>query len=256
MNLSSDEYINHHLTHWQWHVPHHSEFWTFNLDTLSMSIFLGCLFLGLFCWVAKKASVRKPGAWQIVLEMLMGFIDKTVKECGSKESFFVGPLAMTIFVWVLLMNAMDLLPVDLVPALLGLAHIHHYKAVPTTDPSLTFALSLTVFALIIFYNLKSKGLFGLLKEMFTQPFGWFLFPVNIIFRLIEEFAKPFSLSLRLFGNLFAGELIFLLIALLQPYLQWIPGGVWVIFHILIITLQAFIFMMLTIVYLGMAQEKH
>jgi F-type H+-transporting ATPase subunit a len=151
---------------------------------------------------------------------------------------------------------MDLLPVDLLPRIMGLFGVHNFKTVPTADLSMTFAMSLSVFFLIIYYNIKIKG-FGLLKELFTQPFGKWLFPLNILFRIIEELTRPISLSLRLFGNMFAGELIFILIAALLPWwIQWIPGGIWAIFHILIITIQAFIFMMLTIIYLSMAHESH
>jgi F-type H+-transporting ATPase subunit a len=154
------------------------------------------------------------------------------------------------------MNFMDLLPVDLIPTLLSLTGVEHFRAVPTADVNLTFGLSLSVFFLLIYYNFKAKGAIGLGHEVLTKPFGAKLFPLNIAFRLLEECVKPLSLSLRLFGNLFAGELIFILIALLPWYIQWPLGGVWAIFHILIITLQAFIFMMLTIVYLSMATETH
>ena len=153
------------------------------------------------------------------------------------------------------MNAMDLLPVDLLSRIMSLLGYHNFRSVATADLSTTFALSLSVFALIIFYNIKIKG-FGLLSEVFTKPFGKWLFPINVLFRVIEELTRPVSLSLRLFGNMFAGELIFILIGLLPWYIQWTLGGVWGIFHILIILLQAFIFMMLTIVYLSMAQETH
>jgi F-type H+-transporting ATPase subunit a len=164
---------------------------------------------------------------------------------------------MTIFFWVFLMNFMDLLPVDLLPRFLGLFGIKHYRAVPTADINLPIALALTVFILIIYYNFKAKGPKKLLIEILSKPFGWYLMPVNVFFRLVEEIAKPLSLSLRLFGNMFAGELIFVLVAALIPFwFQWFPGGIWAIFHILIITIQAFIFMMLTIVYLSMAQESH
>tara|TARA_R110000868_G_C10503320_1_gene731371 strand:- start:94 stop:555 length:462 start_codon:yes stop_codon:yes gene_type:complete len=153
------------------------------------------------------------------------------------------------------MNAMDLLPVDLLPRLLSSVGVEHFKSVPTADPNATFAMSISVFLLIIFFNIKVKR-HHLLKEMLTVPFGPWLFPVNLAFRLIEECVKPLSLALRLFGNMFAGELIFILIAILPWWIQWGPGGIWAIFHILIITLQAFLFMMLTIIYLSMAHDSH
>jgi F-type H+-transporting ATPase subunit a len=165
-------------------------------------------------------------------------------------------LSMTIFMWVFLMNAMDLLPVDLLPRILDLFGVHNLKVVPTTDLNLTFGLSLSVLFLIIFYSFKIKGAKGFTQELLTSPFGKWLFPFNIAFNCIEILARPISLALRLFGNMYAGELIFILIAVLPWWSQWILGVPWAIFHILIITLQAFIFMMLTIVYLSLAHESH
>jgi len=197
-----------------------------------------------------------PGKVQNFVEILIEFVDKTVRESFHGRSMLIAPLALTIFVWIFLMNFMDLLPVDLLPAILSLFGVHYFRSVPTADPNATFGMSLSVFFLIIYYNLKIKGIGGLGKEMLTLPFGARLFPVNILFRLLEECVRPVSLSLRLFGNLFAGELIFILVALLPWWIQWTFGGVWAIFHILIILIQAFIFMMLTIVYLSMAHESH
>jgi F-type H+-transporting ATPase subunit a len=154
------------------------------------------------------------------------------------------------------MNAMDLLPVDFVPDVAGAFGLHHFRAVATADPNITFGMSITVFFLILFYNFKGKGGFGFGKEILTKPFGWKLFPLNVLFRVLEDGVKPLSLSLRLYGNLFAGELIFILIALLPWWTQWPLGAAWAIFHILIIVVQAFIFMMLTIVYLSMAYHHH
>lgn len=257
-DLTPAKYIEHHLHHWHYKLPFgHSSFWTLNVDTLLVSAVLGVLFLGLFYFVARRATVGVPRGWQNFVELLVEFVDKTVKESFHGESKLIGPLALTIFIWVFLMNFMDLIPVDLLPRIMSDGfNVGYFKAVPTADPMLTFALSITVFFLIVFYNLKSKGLFGLIKEMLSKPFGWYLFPINIAFRLLEELVKPLSLALRLFGNMFAGELIFILIAVMPWWIQWAPGGIWAIFHILIITIQAFIFMMLTIVYLSMAQEKH
>ncbi len=260
--LTSSEYIEHHLHHLQYSFSTHSfgpstGFWTINVDTLVISIILGVLFIGFFHWAARRARLENPGKFQNFCELAIEKIDELVVESfGGKAHRLVGPLAITIFTWVFLMNFMDLLPVDAVPRVAGLMGAEHFKAVPTADPNMTFAMSISVFILLIWFNIKAKGA-GLLTEICSKPFGWWLLPVNIFFRFIEEFTKPVSLALRLYGNLFAGELVFILIAALIPwYFQWFPGGLWAIFHILIITVQAFIFMMLTIVYLSLAQETH
>ncbi|MCF6764511.1 F0F1 ATP synthase subunit A [Thiotrichales bacterium 19S3-7] len=261
-DLTSSGYVKHHLHAWQIHFGDNtSAFWTIDLDTMIVSILLGVLFLGAFYLVARKATSDVPGRFQNFVEMICEWIDNTVAESYHRPRGFVTPLAITIFVWVLLMNFMDLIPVDLVPWLISRIggipyHEAYFKIVPTANPSLTFALSISVFILVIFYNLKAKGIFGLTKEMLTSPFGPWLFPLNVAFRLIDELVKPLSLSLRLFGNLFAGELIFILIALLPWWIQWSLGGLWAIFHILVIVIQAFVFMMLTVVYLAMAQDEH
>ncbi len=257
--MSSSDYIQHHLLHFQMGVNgmQAGGFWTLNLDTLFVSFFLGVLFVGSFYFAARFASVDHPGKFQNFVESILDYIDGLVNESFHVKNKLIGPLAITIFVWIFMMNLMDLLPVDLVPRGLGTLGVEHFKIVPTADPSMTFALSITVFMLIIYYNFKAKGPKKLLIEILSRPFGWYLIPVNIFFRLVEEIAKPLSLALRLFGNLFAGELVFVLIAALLPWwFQWVPGGIWAIFHILVITIQAFIFMMLTIVYLALAQETH
>jgi F-type H+-transporting ATPase subunit a len=258
------QYIAHHLEHltlnvktgqWGGDLP---GFWVLNVDSLVVSILLGCAFLFLFRFIAVRMTTGTPGKLQNFVESIIEFVDTLVKESFHGKSTLIAPLSLTIFMWVFLMNFMDLLPVDLIPRLVGLGTgAEYFKTVPTADPNITFGLSIGVFFLIVFYNLKVKGPFGVLKETLTFPFGPWLFPINIMFRIVEECVKPFSLSLRLFGNMFAGELIFVLIAALLPWWsQWLPGGIWAIFHILIITIQAFIFMMLTIVYLTMAQEQH
>lgn len=258
--LSTGEYVQHHLEHLMLNLHNYTftnnGFWTLNVDTLAVSIILGVMFLGFFYCLSRKVSVENPSKLQNFVEMAVESVDNTVKESFHNPDRMIGPLSMTIFIWVFLMNFMDLLPVDLIPWILSWFGVQHFKVVPTSDPMMTFALSITVFALIIIYNFKSKGVFGLGKEVLTAPFGAWLFPVNIVFRFLEECVKPLSLALRLFGNLFAGELIFILIALMPWWIQWTLGSVWSIFHILIITIQAFIFMMLTIVYLGMAQDTH
>jgi F-type H+-transporting ATPase subunit a len=259
--IAPADYIQHHLQHLQLNltsmkVGPSSSFLTLNLDTLAVSIILGVLFLAFFYFLARKARAGIPGKLQNVVEIAYEAVDGVVKEIYHGKSTLIPPLALTVFIWVFLMNFMDLLPVDLVPRIMSLFGVEHFKAVPTADPTLTFGLSITVFLLIIFYNFKSKGVIGLGKEVLSKPFGWYLFPLNIAFRILEEGVKPLSLALRLFGNLFAGELIFILVAILPWWCQWFPGGIWAIFHILIITIQAFIFMMLTIVYLSLAQETH
>ncbi|MFZ0219173.1 MAG: F0F1 ATP synthase subunit A [Candidatus Aquirickettsiella sp.] len=258
---TSANYVQHHLEHLSFNLKTLSfsgegSFWNLNLDTFLLSAVLGIGFLILFRWVAATVSSGVPGKIQNFVEILVEFVDKTVKESFHGVSQLIAPLALTIFVWVFLMNFMDLLPVDLLPTVLSLFGVSHFRSVPTADPNTTFGMSIAVFILIIYYNLKIKGVKGLSKEMLIAPFGPYLFPINVIFRLLEEFVRPVSLSLRLFGNLFAGELIFILVALLPWWLQWTFGGVWAVFHILIIAIQAFIFMMLTIVYLSMAHETH
>ncbi len=259
--ITSANYVEHHLTHLMFNLQtfqfgHFTTFWALNLDTLFVSIFLGLLFIVTFAIVGHRARSGVPGGFQNFVEWIIETVDGIVDESYGRESKLIAPLALTIFMWVFLMNAMDLLPVDLIPSLMNAAGVHHFKAVPTSDPMLTFAMSISVFILIIFYNLKMKGAFGLSKEILSQPFGWKLIPLNILFRIIDELVKPLSLALRLYGNLFAGELIFLLIALLPWWIQWTLGSVWTIFHVLIITIQAFIFMMLTIVYLKIAGDTH
>ena len=257
-NLTSSEYVRHHLHHWQVSLGD-SSFWTLNLDTLLVSTLLGFSFLTLMWLAARRASSGTPGKFQNGVELLCDWIDGAVADTYHHKRDFVTPLAITIFIWVLLMNFMDLIPVDLaghVIVWMGGSDRAYFKIVPTADPNLTFALSFSVFLLIIVYNLKAKGGFGLLKEILSVPFGIWAFPLNIAFRLIDEVVKPLSLSLRLYGNLFAGELIFILIALLPWWIQWTLGGLWAIFHILVIVIQAFVFMMLTVVYLNLAQDRH
>lgn len=258
--ITSVEYIHHHLEYMRLNLHNltftDGGFWTLNLDTLTISILVGVLFLFIFRYTAVRVVSGTPGKLQNFVEIMVEFVSNLTKESYLGDDKLVGPLALTIFVWVFLLNCMDLLPVDLIPKLVGLFHIPYVRDVPTDDPNLTFAMSFTVFILIIVYNLSAKGLKGWLKEVCTQPFGVWLFPINIMFRLLEDLVKPLSLSLRLFGNLFAGELIFILIATLPWWIQWSLGGVWSIFHVLIITIQAFIFMMLTIIYLSMAKQTH
>lgn len=252
-------YIEHHLQHLQLDLNSlqigNSGFWTVNLDTLCVSVMTALLIAVFFRYVAIRMQIGVPGRLQNIVEVTIDFVARTVNESYHGKSQLIAPLALTLLLWIFLNNALDLLPVDLLPVFLHLFGVEHFKVVPTADPNMTFAMSLSVFFLILFYNFTVKG-WHLGKEILTSPFGPYLFPLNILFRLIEEFVKPFSLALRLFGNMFAGELIFVLIAMLPWWAQWLPGGIWAIFHILIITIQAFIFMMLTIAYLSMAHDMH
>jgi F-type H+-transporting ATPase subunit a len=261
---TSGEYIQHHLQNlqvcrvddqWVWnHCA--GNFWTLNVDSMFFSVFLGFLFLVPFRMVAKAASTGVPGRFQAMVETLIEFVDTTVKETYHGKSQLIAPLGLTIFVWVFLMNLMDLIPVDWLPLVGQAVGVDYLRVVPTTDVNITFAMSLSVFVLIIYFSIKSKGVIGFTKELTLQPFNhWAAIPFNFILEGVALIAKPLSLSLRLFGNLFAGELLFILIALLGIW-QLPLHFAWAIFHILIIVLQAFIFMMLTIVYLSLASEEH
>ncbi|HHZ69808.1 MAG TPA: F0F1 ATP synthase subunit A [Methylococcaceae bacterium] len=245
-------YIVHHLTP----LSIGEGFWTLHLDTLFFSALLGGLFIWFFKVAAEKATVGVPGLMQNFAEMLVEFVDTQVKDSFHGKSNLIAPLALTVFCWVFLMNFMDLFPVDLMPNIGSVMGVEYLRVVPTTDLNATFAMSISVFILIIFYSIKIKGGWGFAKELMFQPFGPWLLPFNLLLKLVEEIAKPISLALRLFGNLYAGELIFILIALLPWYVQPFLSFPWAVFHILIITLQAFIFMVLTIVYLSMAHEDH
>lgn len=245
-------YIVHHLTP----LSAGEGFWTFHLDTLFFSVVLGTLFVLLFRKIAEKATSDVPGPLQNFVELLVEFVDTQVKDSFHGRSGLIAPLALTIFVWVFLMNAMDLVPVDLLPMVGAAIGLEYLRVVPSTDLNATFAMSISVFFLILFYSVKVKGGVGFAKEMLLQPFGPWMIPFNLLLKLVEELAKPVSLGLRLFGNMYAGELIFILIALLPWWAQPLLSFPWAVFHILIITLQAFIFMVLTIVYLSLAHEDH
>ncbi len=246
-------------------------FWTVNLDTLFFSVVTGIVILTLLYFGARRVTTGVPGKLQNFAELMLDFADNQVKDCFHGKNKLIGPLALTIFVWVFLMNFMDILPVDILPLAAQTVGIHYLKVVPTNDLNLTFALSLSVFMLILIYSIKIKGLKGFVKELTLQPFNHPLFiPFNLLLELVGLIAKPISLALRLFGNLYAGELIFILIALLTlnatsasvvgattlGVAQFLLALAWSIFHILVITLQAFIFMVLTIVYLSLAHEDH
>lgn len=233
-----------------------------HVDSLAWSIGLGIIFCALFRWVAVRASAETPSGLVNFIEMVVEFIDNQVKDTFHGQNKLVAPLALTIFVWVFLMNLMDLIPVDVVPELMVLAGIEYQKIVPSTDPNITMGMAVGVFILMLYYSIKVKG-FGFAKELALNPFNhWVFIPVNLFMEIVGLLAKPFSLGLRLFGNMYAGEMIFILIAaLFGAGILWVlPASLlqigWAIFHILVITLQAFIFMVLTIVYLSMAHEDH
>lgn len=263
--LTPAEYIVHHLTFNARHVGD-GGFWTLHMDTLVTSWLLGVVAFGLLWWVVRGATAGVPSKRQAVVELLVEFVDDQVKGIfHGKRHLFVAPLALTVFVWVLLMNAMDFLPVDIMGKfyhdVLGL---HAWRSVPTSDVNATFALALSVWLLMIFFSIKVKGVGGWIHELFCSPFGAhpLVWPANFLFNLIEYVSKPLSHSLRLFGNMYAGEIIFLLIGmwaatgLAGTFFGALLGAGWAIFHILIVVLQAFIFMMLTVVYIAMAHESH
>jgi F-type H+-transporting ATPase subunit a len=273
---SSSEYIKHHLQNLtfgqhpdgSWGIAHSPEaakemgFWAIHLDTMGFSIGLGVLFLYIFYRVGKQASAGVPGGLQNFAEWIVEFVEDSVKGSFSGRNPLVAPLAFTIFIWIFLMNFMDLIAIDFLPGLAGLIGIPYLKVVPTTDPNATFGMAFGVFFLILYYSFKIKGPGGFFGELAFQPFGKWGMPVNLLLEGVNLIAKPVSLSLRLFGNMYAGEMIFILIALMYSGGLVIGtfGGLlqigWAIFHILIITLQAFIFMTLTIVYLDMAHQEH
>ena len=278
-NLTSNEYIKHHLTNLTfgkgdhgWGFAHGAEeaanmgFWAIHVDTMVWSIGLAVIFLALFRMAAKRVTTEVPTGFQNFVEMSVEFIDAQVKDGFHGKNKLVAPLALTIFVWVFLQNAMDLLPVDLVPELAKMAGIGYMKIVPSTDPNATMGMAIGVFMMMIYYGIKVKGL-GFFKELIFMPFSFsnpvvqaLFIPVNLFLELVSLISKPVSLGLRLFGNMYAGEMIFILIAIMYSagmVLGVLAGFMqlgWAIFHILIIALQAFIFMVLTIVYLSMAHE--
>ena len=269
---SSTEYIPHHLTH----LKVGEGFWAFHADTLIMTAILGVAFLWIFGAAARKATPGVPGRFQAFIELVVEFVDGQIKEVFHGDRSFLAPLALTIFVLVIFMNTMDLIPIDIPGMIAGSAGAHYWRVLPTADANTTFAMSLTVLVLVVAYSFKAKGVGGYVHELFAAPFGNhpLLWLPNFALNLVELLAKPVSLAMRLFGNMYAGELVFMLIALLGfawagalhdgnilgfalGFLgQVLMTTAWGIFHILIILLQAFIFMVLTIVYISMAHEHH
>ncbi len=280
--LTASGYIKHHLTNLtfgqhpdgHWGFAHSAAeaadmgFWAIHVDTIFWSVFLGALLMFIFHRAAKAATAGTPNGLVNFAEWVIEFIDDNVKSTFHGSTPIVAPMALTIFVWVLGMNLMDLVPVDWVPHLATLLGIHYMKIVPTTDPNATMGMSLTVFFLVLYYSIKMKGVGGFVGELTLQPFSAkfpfniILMPINLFLEGVALLAKPVSLGLRLFGNLYAGEMIFILIAIMYSggVILAASGGLlhlaWAIFHILVVVLQAFIFMVLTIVYLNMAHEHH
>ena len=262
--LTPTGYISHHLSFLQKPIAS-GDFWVLHMDTIIVSILLGVLSFGFLWWVVRGATSGVPSKRQAFVELAIEFVDDQVKGIfhGDRHSF-VAPAALTVFVWVLMMNAMDFLPVDWMAMLYGALGLHKFRSVPTADVNTTFALALAVWFLMLFYSVKVKGLGGWIHELFCSPFGSnpLLWPANFLLNIIEYVSKPLSHSLRLYGNMYAGEIIFLLLGLWAAtglagtIFGAILGAGWAIFHILIVVLQAFIFMMLTVVYLAMAHESH
>ncbi|MDR5860120.1 F0F1 ATP synthase subunit A [Halomonas eurihalina] len=270
-NPTPVEYIQHHLQNLTygyhpehgWSIAHSAGeaqemgFWAIHLDTMGWSLAMGALFIWLFRKVGKAATTGVPGKLQSAIEMVFEFVEGTVHGAFRGKNPLIGPLALTLFVWIFLMNLLKLVPVDFMPQLFARFGVEYMKLVPTTDPNATLGMALGVFCLIIYYSIKVKGLGGFAKELSLTPFNhWLLIPFNLVMEVIGLLVKPLSLGLRLFGNMFAGEVIFILIALLPFWISWTLNVPWAIFHILVISLQAFIFTVLTVVYLNAAHEHH
>lgn len=267
--LTPSDYIAHHLTNLRVTVGE-GGFWTLNLDSIIMGWVLGIIGIGVFWQVARRATSGVPGRFQGFIELIVEFVDNTVKDVFPGDRKFLAPLSLTIFVWVFMMNFMDLIPIDWVATIMHGLGFEAWKAVPTTDLNTTFAMAWTVFFLVVFFSFKAKGVGGYIHELFTAPFGSnpLLWIPNLLLNVIELLSKPISLGMRLFGNMYAGELIFMLLGLLASIAAVSVGGLaagaaaavltwaWAVFHILIILLQAFIFMVLSAVYVAMAQEHH
>ncbi|HWK53715.1 MAG TPA: F0F1 ATP synthase subunit A [Hyphomicrobiales bacterium] len=269
---NATEYVSHHLgfltygkhSDGTWGFAHSAEeasamgFWSIHVDTMAISLLLGLIFLGLFFAVSRRATTGVPGGLQNFVELMVEFAQDSVKNSFHGRCDILAPMALTTFCWIFMMNAMDLVPVDWIPfaaqTVAGDSHLY-FKAVPTTDLNIVFGFAITVFLMVIYFSIKVKGLGGFLGEFAFHPFGKWALPFNLILELPGFLAKPVSLGLRLYGNLFAGEVIFLVIGLLGYYQLPFHFG-WAVFHILVITLQAYLFMMLTIVYISQAHTQH
>jgi F-type H+-transporting ATPase subunit a len=266
--LTSQEYIRHHLVNLTfgqhpdgtWGFAHGAEeaaamgFWAIHVDTMFFSFLTGAIFIFLFRMAAKRATTGQPGKLQNFIESIVEFVDSQVRDSFHGRSPLIAPLALTVFIWIFLMNLLDLVPVDWVPQLAMAMGIDYLRIVPTADINAPIGMAIGVFFLILFYNIKIKGVGGFAKEMTFHPFGKWMLPFNLLLETVTLIAKNVSLAMRLFGNLYAAELIFVLIATVPFWAQWTLHLPWAIYHILVVPLQAFIFMVLTIVYLSMAHE--
>ncbi|MGQ7262871.1 F0F1 ATP synthase subunit A [Vreelandella sp. V005] len=269
--VSTTYYIQHHLQNLTfgnhpvngWSLAHSAEeasemgFWAIHLDTMGWSIAMGLLFIWIFRKAGKMATTGVPGGLQNAVEMVVEFIEDMIKGTFKGHNPLIAPLALTLFVWILFMNTLKIIPVDYFPVLFSKLGVDYMKIVPTTDVNATLGLALGVFGLILYYSFKVKGVGGFAKELSLTPFNhWALIPFNLLLEIVALLVKPFSLAMRLFGNMFAGEVIFILIAMLPFWAIWVLDVPWAIFHILIVVLQAFIFTVLSVVYLSAAHEHH
>lgn len=269
--VSTTYYIQHHLQNLTfgnhpvngWSLAHSAEearemgFWAIHLDTMGWSIAMGLLFIWLFRKAGKMATTGVPSGLQNAVEMVFEFVENMIQGTFKGHNPIIAPLALTLFVWIFLMNSLKIIPVDFFPVLFAKLGVDYMKIVPTTDVNATLGMALGVFCLILYYSFKVKGVGGFAKELSFTPFNhWALIPFNLILEIVALLVKPFSLAMRLFGNMFAGEVIFILIAMLPFWAIWLLDVPWAIFHILIVTLQAFIFTVLSVVYLSSAHEHH
>lgn len=265
------EYIQHHLQNLTfglhpengWSFAHNAQqasdmgFWAVHVDTMGWSIAMGILFIWLFRKVGNAATTGVPGMMQNIVEITFEFVEGLTRSTFRNENPIIGPLALTLFVWILMMNTLKIIPVDYFPGVFASLGVGHMKIVPTTDLNATFGMALGVFILVLYYNFKVKGAAGFARELSLKPFNhWALIPFNLLLEVVALLVQPFSLAMRLFGNMFAGEVIFILIAMLPFWAIWLLDVPWAIFHILIVTLQAFIFTVLSVVYLNAAHERH
>jgi F-type H+-transporting ATPase subunit a len=261
--LTPNSYIGHHLTFFQ-HPVGEGSFWTLNVDSLVTAVLLGVFSLGFLWWVVRGATSGVPSKRQALVELAFEFVDNQAKDIFHGDRRFIAPTALTVGLWVLLMNAMDFLPVDILAWFTHLFAPHGFRIVPTADVNTTFALAVSVWLLMIYFSIAKKGLGGWIHELFCTPFGAnvLLWLPNLLFNMVEYISKPLSHSLRLFGNMYAGEIIFLLLWMMAgagifgTASAVVLGFVWAVFHILIVLLQAYIFMMLSVVYIAMAHESH
>ena len=260
--LTPTSYIQHHLKNLTAQVGGDGPFWTINVDTFVTAVLMGLVIVFAFWMATRKPTAGVPGKWQAFVEIMLEFVDKQARDTYHGTSKLVTPIAITIFFWILMMNLLKMIPADFIAKPLELMGVHYWKPVPTADVNATLGMSISVFFLMLVFAFRSKGLGGFAKEFLTAPFGKWMIPFNLILNIVEWVSKPISLAMRLFGNMFGGEIVFLLIWVLggAGFFGAIAGGVfglgWMLFHLLVIPLQAFIFMMLSIVYLSLSEDAH